>query len=87
MSATDLPWLTCPATSAHDCRMQSDTPEQTWENVAADTDQGFEVQRCRQTGELRHRVIDPWGGAGTWEPGPPPTRPPPKLLPRRRRRL
>jgi hypothetical protein len=64
--------------------MPPDVPEQTWENVTADADQGFEVQRCRQTGEFRHRAIDPWGGTGAWEAGPPPTRPPPKLRPRRR---
>ena len=66
--------------------MPTDVPEQTWESITADADQGFEVQRCLETGEYRHRGIDAWGGTGAWEAGPAPTRPPPpKLRPRRRR--
>ena len=62
-----------------------EVPERTWENVTADADQGYEVQHCRETGEHRHRAIDPWGGTGAWEPGLPPTRPPTKIRPRRSR--
>lgn len=62
--------------------MASESPEQTWETVSADADQGFEVQRCRETGELRHRTIDAWGGLGAWVAGPAPIRPPTKLKPK-----
>jgi hypothetical protein len=61
--------------------------EKTWETLSADADQGFEIQRCKETGEHRHRSIDAWGAMGAWEPGVPPTKPPPKLKPKLRRPL
>ncbi len=64
--------------------MTQASADQTWENVTTDADQGFEVQKCRETGELRHRAFDAWGGTGSWEAGAPPTRPPTKLKPKLR---